>query len=62
MPETCRVTWQWNKTDCKQLHMVGDLKEYVCFGLAMFCNSCLLYDSVVAFCAYDMLDMSGVPV
>ena len=38
--------------------MYGD----VCFGLAMFYNSCLLYDSVVAFCAYDMLGMSGVTV
>jgi len=27
MPETCRVTWQWNKTDCKQLDLVGYLKE-----------------------------------
>jgi len=26
-PETCRVTWQWNKIDCKQLHLVGYLKE-----------------------------------
>jgi len=34
----------------------------VCFGLAMFYNSCLLYDSVVAFCSYDMLDVSGVAV
>jgi hypothetical protein len=32
------------------------------FGLAMFYNSCLLYDSVVAFCAYDVLDVSGVTV
>jgi len=28
MPETCRVTWQWNKLDCKQLHLVDYLKEY----------------------------------
>ena len=27
LPETCRVTWQWNKIDCKQLHLVGYLKE-----------------------------------
>jgi len=26
MPKTCRVTWQWNKIDCKQLHRVGYLK------------------------------------
>jgi hypothetical protein len=26
-PETCRVTWQWNKIDCKQLHQAGYLKE-----------------------------------
>jgi len=26
-PETCTVTWQWNKIDCKQLDLVGYLKE-----------------------------------
>ena len=25
-PETCRVNWQSNKIDCKQLHLVGYLK------------------------------------
>jgi hypothetical protein len=34
----------------------------VCFGLAMFYNGCLPYDIVVAFYAYDLLDMSGVTV
>jgi len=28
----------------------------------LFYNNCLLYDSVVAFCAYDVLDVSGVTV
>ena len=36
----------------------GDIR----FGLAMFYNNCFLYDNVVAFCAYDMLGMSGVTV
>ena len=27
-----------------------------------FYNNCFLYDSVVAFCAYDVLDVSGVTV
>jgi len=29
MPETFRVTWQRNKIDCKQLHLVGYLKEWI---------------------------------
>ena len=28
----------------------------------LFYNNCLLYDSVVALCAYDVLDVSGVTV
>jgi hypothetical protein len=34
----------------------------VCFKLAMFYNICLLYDNVVVFYAYGVLDVSGVTV
>ena len=34
----------------------------VCFKLAMFCNICLLYDNVVTFYTYDILDVSRVTV
>jgi hypothetical protein len=27
-PETCRVTWQYNK-DCLELHLVGILNTYI---------------------------------
>ena len=33
-----------------------------CFKLALFYNICLLYDNVVTFYIYDILDMSRVPV
>ena len=32
------------------------------FNLAMFCNICLLYDNVVTFYTYEVLDVSRVTV
>ena len=34
----------------------------VCFKLAMFYNICSLYDNVVTFYTYDVLDVSRVTV
>ena len=64
LPETC---WASNKICNKYhlLHLVGILFPHnrdVCFKLAMFCNICLLYDNVVTFYTYDILDVSRVTV
>ena len=40
------------------LSKYGDL----CFKLAVFYNNCLLYDNVVTFYTYELLDVSRVPV
>jgi len=52
VPETCRVTWQWNKIDCKQLHLVGYLKEYV--KISYFPQNAIFFHYLILFGSFNI--------